>query len=462
MRPPGGARQLPGPRRRSLLLTPLSALFAAPAHAAACPAAGSRAFGEMVGLGVKFAQGQPESGLEMLLDLRVRWVRDAVLWSRLEPAPGRYVDFTPAFQRQLDFYRRHDIGLVAVLMLSNQGAYPGPGAAPYDAAAYGRFAVQVARRLRAAGVRFVLEIGNEPHNTPLPRLLGGSWNGRPPSPWVAHYVRMVGSAVEQVKAFDPAIRLLSDDDMWVLHYHFLEAGLPPALDGFAIHPYTTDIPERTAVAHDTDWTRPFTVVDPDRSFGSAVQRLRAQGRRRLDCEPAIWITEWGWPVGEGRVKHGIAEQALAAYLPRAFVLAAAAGVEVLCWFSAHDAVDGPMGLTHGRNSERRDSYRAFETMTAQLGEQRLLRQAAGRATPTTGLQAFVFEGPRGRTLVLWCADSQPRQWRWPARSALRHGVDALGQVLAPQAGALQVAAAPVYLQGDWSDADLDASLAAAA
>jgi len=452
-----------GMTRRSLLLAPFTAALTSPAEAARCTEAVHGRFGDMVGLGVKFSQGQPVKDLDMLLDLRVRWVRDAVHWYQVEPAPGRFDPFTPALLRQLDFYRRNDIGFVALLTLGNPRAYPGAGAAPHDPQAFGRFAVQAARMLRAVGVRFVIEIGNEPHNSELAKALGGPWHGRPPAPWVGHYVSMVHAAVAQVKAFDPTIKLLSDDDMWVLHYRFLEAGLPAALDGFAIHPYTPGAPELTAVAHDTDWVRPFSVVDPSRAFGSAVRRLREQGRAKLDCAPEIWVTEWGWAVGDASVKHSVTDATLVAYLPRAYILAAAAGVEVLCWFSANDSVDGPLGLTRN-DGTRRDSYVSFKTMTAQLGDHRLVRQVVGKQTPTTGVQAFEFEGPRGRKLVAWSVDGRPRQWRWPSGAAPLAVVDVMGRDVpaGPGTRAIPIDAAPVYVQTDRSDADLDASLAAAA
>lgn len=451
------------PTRRALLVAPWAGAWAKPARTAVCPPAARRRFGDMIGLGVKFSQGQPVRELDHLLELRVRWVREVVNWSQIEPAAGRYADFTPVLRRQLDFYRRHDIGLVAVLSLRNSLAYPGGAAAPYDPDGFGRFALQVARQLRAAGVRFVLEIGNEPHNSRLAKELGGAWNGRAPSPWVDHYVRMVRAAVTEVKAYDASIKLLTDDDLWVVHYWYLQAGLPPALDGFAVHPYTPGPPERTAVAHDTDWNRPFNVVDPDRAFGSAVRRLREQALGKLACPPEIWLTEWGWAVGPGSVAHAVPDETLVAYLPRAFVLAAAAGVEVLCWFSAHDAVDGPMGLVR-HDGTRRDSYQAFRTLTTQLGDLHLLRHAAGASTPTTGLQAFVFGGPNGRRLVAWSADGRARRLLWPGGGS-EPGVDAMGRpvpFLAESPRGVAIGAAPVYLDLDSSDADLDARLATAA
>src|SRR5690606_22611445 len=97
--------------------------------------------------------------------------------------------------------------------------------------------LHVARELKKAGVRFVLEVWNEPHNFQIRPTVGGEWNGRPPSPWIEHYLKMVRETVERVKEFDQEIKILSDEDMWVLHYWFLEGGLPSALDGFAFHPY---------------------------------------------------------------------------------------------------------------------------------------------------------------------------------------------------------------------------------
>ena len=452
------AETLSSSLRRALVLSPCAVALAMPwAQAAPAPA---RKFGDIVGLGVKFSQGQPASDLDQLPELGVRWVRDVVDWGSIEPTAGRYVDFSGPFKQRLAFYRRHGIGLVTLLTLQNDRAYPATpedAARRWDADAFGRFAAVVARMLRAEGVRFVIEIGNEPHNSLLAKTLGGAWNGKPPSPWLSHYVRMATAAVREVKAVDANIKLLSDDDLWVVHYWYLEAGLPSALDGFAVHPYTPGIPERAAVAHDTDWARPHQLVDADASFTSAVRRLREQGRAKLGHTPEIWLTEWGWPVREGAGVRGSVPEAIAvAYLPRAFVLAAAAGVEVLCWFSSQDSVDGPMGLTRN-GGQRRSTYQAFKTMSAQLGDSSLLRQVAGAQQPTSGLQAYLFDGPQGCKLVAWSADARPRHLPLP-RGA--RGVDALGQPLAAEPR-VAFDAAPVYLSGDWTDAAIDASLAAA-
>jgi hypothetical protein len=417
-------------------------------------------FSQLVGLTVKFSQGEPATALPLLTELRVAWVRDMIGWAEIEPSPGKFVDFQPALKQRLQFYRQHNIGLVALLWLENDRAYPATASDPahsYDPQAYGRFAATVAGMLRAEGVKFVLEVGNEPHNSSLPKILGGSWNGHAPSPWVDHYVRMVDEAVKQVRAFDPTVEVVSDDDMWVVHYWFLRAGVPAALSGFAIHPYA-DVPELTAVAADTDWTRPFQVVDADQSFTSAVRRLRDAGTSALGHPPKIWITEWGWPVGPGPFKKFITEDQLAGYLPRAFILAAAAGVEAVCWFSSRDSVDGPMGLTDNDGRQRK-SFQAFKTMSEQLGAYRFVRQVAGTGRPASGLQAFLFKGAKDEKLAIWSADAGLHR----VTVATTAVVDALGRSRSV-AGAngpadLAISAAPIYISGSWSDEAIDGLLA---
>lgn len=275
------------------LLPALAAISIPAAHSQSLPPA-SRPLGDMVGLNVKFSQGQPMRELPELKDLGVRWVRDGVPRAEFEPEPGRYpAAFTGDFARRLAYYKANRIGVVFLLAYQNDKAYPDTPQQPnhqYDAEAYGRYAAAVAKLMKASGVRFVLEIWNEPHNFGLAKAFGGTWNGKPPAPWLDHYIQMVDAAVADVKAVDPKIMLLDCDDMWVVHYWFLEKGLPPALDGFAFHPYAA-LPERAAVDQNTDWVKPFTAVDADGTFTSAVRRLRDAGRRKLGHAPQLWATE---------------------------------------------------------------------------------------------------------------------------------------------------------------------------
>ncbi len=453
----------PGRRRglKSALAWPLAAGLSHPLGAAAqgsteppSPAViTDRPFRDSVGLQVKFYQGEPATNLHHLRELGVRWVREEHHWHDFEPTPGHYRTYA-ALANRLKFYRQHGIGVIFILAYGNGAAYPDTAAKPLnsiDPEAYGRYATAVARMLKDAGVRFVLEVWNEPHNGELPKRIGGQWNGAPPSPWVAHYARMVRAVRDAARAVDPGIKVLSQDDMWIVHYWFLEAGLPRDLDGFSIHPYQPT-PERAAVAHDTDWCRPFQVVDRDASFRSGVRRLKEQGELKLGRRPEVWITEMGWPVsGPEPAKGAVPERTVAAYLPRSYIGAFAAGIEVTCWFSSFDGPDGPMGLRDNRGDPRL-AFGAFQTLMAQIGPMRIAAQLAGQQTLTTGLQAYHFTAESGeQRLVLWCADDRPRVIELP----FDNGRDMLGKPLPMAEGGrpsfrrLTVGAEPVYLTGRW-------------
>ena len=194
--------------------------------------AADRTLGERIGLQVKFNHGQPPEHLAIVNELGVRWVREHVSWRSLEPTAGRLRGFPPAFRHRLVHYRERDIGVIFVLGLSNPDAYPPTADDPYravNAQAFGRYALEVAAPgCVQAACASSSRSGTRPHgrNFELAPLLGGDWTGKHPSPWLDHYVRLVHEVVRRVKGFDASIPVMSSDDMWVVHYWMLQAGLP--------------------------------------------------------------------------------------------------------------------------------------------------------------------------------------------------------------------------------------------
>jgi len=412
-----------------------------------------RRFREILGLGTKFAQGEPQGDLSIVTDLGARWVRDTVDWNVMEPQAGQYVDFPAPFLERLEYYRAHDIGVVYLLAYDAYTAYPATASNPtagFDPVAFGNYAVEAAKRLRNAGVRFVLEMWNEPHNMVLRPVLGGAWNGVAPSPWVDHYLNMVREAVARVKAYDSSIQLITDDDMWVLHYWFLEGGLPREVDGFGFHPYVQGYPERAAIDENTDWMAPFIGVDADGSFTSAVRRLREQGLQKLGKTPSMWITEWGWPVEQATSSGAVfTEDTVAAWLPRAFILAEASGAENMCWFSMQDCVDGPMGLT-ANDGTRRKAYWAFKTLSTTIGDYYYLGQVAGSRSQTSGAQAYLFRRESSAKLVAWSIEPSLAWLKLDGQLRQAKVTDTYGQPVQASIGSngasyVPLGPAPLYL-----------------
>lgn len=409
-------------------------------------------FGDSTCLGVKFSQGQPLSELRTLKELGVRWVRDSIDWSVLEPQAGHFVDELPAtFKARLNFYKANNIGLIAMLAYGNQRAYPDTPENPTASISPDKFsdyAAYVAKALKKEGVEFVLEVFNEPHNY-LPKRVGGKWNGMPPSPWVPHYVAMVNQTISKVHALDPNIQVFSQDDMWHLQYWFMENGLSKDVAGFTVHPYNGSAlgPEIAPVAYDTDWTRPFHVVDKDRSFASAVRRLKEQGIAKLGKAPAVWITEWGWLVDGAWERGKFTEETIAAFLPRAFIIAAFAGVEKTCWFSAQDSVDGAMGLSDNR-LRRRPAYHALAYMNQRLGNAKLVKQMIGERTPTKGVQAYLFQTDDSYIVAAWqidAADGQPGAALSIDRLVKPEITDIYGNAVTPTSGSVELGISPIYI-----------------
>jgi hypothetical protein len=324
----------------------------------------------------------------------------------------------------------------------------GTGTVPIN---FGIFARGVAIALQATGVKFVLELGNEAHNAL--GSLGGNWQGKEisagvPSPWVVRYMQLLATASDAVKAFDPTIKTLACDDMWICHYWFLQAGMPPAITGHAFHPYGQAQPEIAAVAWNTDWCQPFQCVDVDASLASGVRRLREQHMLKLGQLPEMWATEMGW----AQTTDALAAQT-ANYVPRSFVLASEAGVDVMMWFSAQDGPDGPMGLKTN-SLVSRPSYLAFRTMTRELGAYTRAKRVAGAGRPGVGVQAFVLNGATMRKLVVWTADNLPATVASPSPVAVSV-VDVFGASVV-NGTTITFTGAPTYFTTQATDAQLSA------
>ena len=416
---------------------------------------GGRKFGELLGLGVKFSQRQPLTDLQMLTDLGVRWVRDDESWGRVESVPGHY-KFSDDFKTRLAFYKANNIGIAYGLWYDNSRAYPNTPEDPHNSVnveAYGKYAAACARMLKESGVEFVIEVWNEPHNFVLAKLIGGDRRGQPPCPWLDHYIKMLNAVVKEVKAFDPSIKVLSNEDLTIFHYRYLEVGLPPELDAFAFHPYmrgSSSNPEVAQEGSGSPQEAPFVLADPDKSFRSMVRRLREQAQAKMGKTPELWITEFGCPVRENvgpDFKYSLGkatERELTGILVRAFIGAEAAGVKTFMWFSSWDGPDGPMGLI-SLDGRKRQSYFAYKTLSNQLGEYSMVKQIAGDSHLTTGLQAYLFANGKDLKVVAWTIGDTPTKLTPGGALSKATMLDVLGEKLNPAKQGFDLGVSPVYI-----------------
>lgn len=408
------------------------------------------------GVVVKFSQGQPASQIDLLQQLGVSWVRDAVNWAEMEPRAGDYQPFPPAFLSRLKRYREAGIGVIFMLGYANAKAYPATASsprAPIAPDALGRYGGHVTRLLQQAGVPFVIQVWNEPHNYQILKMVGGAWNGKPPSPWVDHYIEMLRAVSTEVHTVSPSTTVITSEDVLVNHYWFAQhPRLPKGFKGIGLHAYTNDSspgPEVAAPYADSDWARPFQLVDKDRAFEAAIARLKRHTRRHTGVDPEVWITEWGFKLGSRHAGEVMTEDRVAAFLPRAYVLAEAAGVQALCWFSMHDAVDGPYGLID-RTGRQRPAFKAYAAMNRLIGAHTLSHRLSEQGRRTRGLQAYLFtQGPR-KLIMVWQADNRPQPMPLDADWSVSSlsGVD--GEPIEPAAHGkgkqVLVGAAPIYIE----------------
>jgi len=417
----------------------------------------SRRFGDSIGISLHFNQGESHEHLEVLRDLGVRWVRDTEGWSTFEPTPGQYVPNSRLNER-LAFYKENGIGVLFMLHFENEDAYPDD---PYNPKAFGKHVGYVTGLLRDAGVDYALEIGNEPHNSVLNQM-GGSWYGKPPSPWLDHYVQLVHAAVREAKRADPDAVVLAQEDVWSAFYWFMEQGLPTELDGFTIHPYVHGVsigPEQVSFDRTDEFAQPWGFVDDNRSLKFVINHLRAHFKDKLGHEPVLWDSEWGYSLGSPYSDdRDVTEELAAAFLARMYVVSFAAGVEVTHWHNLQDLADGPFGLLRNDESKRL-TYQAFKTMSEQLGDYCLVKQVSGEDHPVSGIQAYLFGNGMGYKLVAWSLDGD-RVAKIRTRSTAVLGIiDHLGDSVSVEferdgPPLVHLSEAPVYVGGVLDDVSL--------
>ena len=238
--------------------------------------------------------------LDLVRDIGVRWIREEIRWSEVEPVRGER-DWSRPDTLVADAARR-GIRVLPLVLESPPWLEDETSDLPRDAGAFADFAAASAARYGPGGTFWDerpeldadlaprwFELWNEPYFEFF------STNGVDPD----RYAALVAAAGPAVRAANPQARVLlageagyeADDGevrMWMEDLFAADPDLATAFDGVAVHPYTegrsptttSDLPRRSQ----------FTRID------DILGVLRDEGVET----PRLWITEIGWSTCDSR------------------------------------------------------------------------------------------------------------------------------------------------------------------
>lgn len=196
-----------------------------------------------LGAASNFSQGWSEVFGKAVLDLPLLRLRDSIRWAEVERAPGVYT-----FDKQTTIWpdRLVKDGAGITLTLNWGNPLYDNGDTPYSneaLAAFGRFAAAVVQRFPQIDT---LEIGNEVNSA---NFVSGPVKQAGLAQRGAYHLAMVRAAADAVHKVRPEVKVLGGST------HSLPAGylwpllnLPgaDAIQGLAVHPYTTPIDQLPA------------------------------------------------------------------------------------------------------------------------------------------------------------------------------------------------------------------------
>ena len=338
-------------KRRAL---PLLLCLAATAGSASPPASPPALRPGAIRLGgaSNFSQGWSEDTRQATLKLKVPRLRDSIRWAEVERTPGRFT-FDKPTTTWPDRFAGTGVAITLTLNWGNplydDGKTPH---SPQALAAFGRFAAATLARFPQIDT---LEIGNEVNgqnfvNGPV-RDAGLPDRGR-------YHLAMVQAAAEAVGKVRPDVQVIGGSThslpagfLWPL----LERPGASAMEGLALHPYTTPIDQLPA----------------------QIGFLRGHGRvRRLP----LYITEFG-----SEDPRRAADD-----LVRGYTMLAALGITEMDWYPLNERGDGMIPLIR-RDGTLTAAGEAFRFVQARL---------RGRAVRNVSPDPFTFAYAFGEDIVV--------------------------------------------------------------
>lgn len=263
-----------------------------------------------------------DSGVALLAQQDVRWVREDIHWYRIQRTPhATYWDY---YDRTFTQLATHNINILGVLGHVPGWATPEPNDDPYgnsfyapDPDLFAQWAALTVARYRS--IIHYWQIGNEPDN-------GFFWR---PHPDPVAYATLVQRTVAAIARVAPEVRIVAAGinpfDSTFLQ-RAAQAGLWDNIDIIAIHPYVNPYPpDSDGITNCVDYLAPLFA--------------------RYGSRP-VWVTEIGWGSGPSdRDPAGINDATQqATYVRQVAPRLWRAGVELVFWYALKDEAHNPYGL----------------------------------------------------------------------------------------------------------------------
>lgn len=242
----------------------------------------------------------------------VQIAREEFNWNVIEPVDNTF-DFT-AYDSAVQSYTDSGIDVMGLLTYSSSFA----AASQFDApslTAWSDYVGTVAEHY--AGDITYWEIWNEPNYTAF-------WTGS-----ITDYAALITESAVAIKAANPDAKIvlggLSGADADWLDQLYDELSDPSIIDVVAVHPYR--------VIGDSYTYSPETATNGLNNLVTDLGSVLAVMNRHDQTEPAIWLTEVGWPTDTA----GVDEATQAEYLTRLYTLAfSVPRLEKVFWYNWSD------------------------------------------------------------------------------------------------------------------------------
>jgi len=312
-----------------------------------------------LGAATNFSQGWREVTYTAAAELGVTEFRDSIRWPDVERAPGEY-----RFDQRKTQYpaRLAEAGGRLVLTVAGSNPLYDNGETPHTPEAVAAFANFVAAVVREYPAISAVEVGNEFNSGDFvtgPVRAGGIGQR------ARYHVALLEAVAQAVRRVRPGLPILGGAThslpsgyLWSV----LEQAGPDAIDGLAVHPYTTDIDQL------------------------AVQTGVLRRHPRALAMP-VQVTEFGTKSEADAPDHML----------RGYAAMASLGFAALHWYPLNERGDGLVPLVR-RDGSVTGAGEAFRFILAELATRTAQDRSPDRFT---FVHAFGLPGTEADRLVIW-------------------------------------------------------------